>query len=656
MTRFLVRAGVVWTVLAFAPAMLDAFAPIKAAGLLAIGAALVADAIARGERAGDAPARAALAALLAIALSAAVAPSGTLVLFGEIEQREGLATWAALVALFIGARAAHADAASRARTLDAALAAATFAAAYALAQFAGFDVFAWGDAARYAHAGAVTLRPAASLGNPILLGAVLAPALAIVAGRLALGRGDRVMLTAAAALLGCALAATLSRGAMLAGLAGVAVAVTASRAPRGRVLAALGLVVAPAVAWSALALRAAPFARFAEGASASSSPARVEIARAAFALWRERPWFGVGPDGFGLAFPRVQTPEYWRHVWLGTPAHAHSAPLQLLATLGVLGTLACAAWAVCALAPLVRALRERAPDASPPRAEEAGALAALAVAALFNPLGLAGAAWLVVLLGMAAGAQDAGPRRMPAGPARVLAIAAALVVAFALVPGLRALSDAGRAHTALEQSVAAPAEQRAALADFAARSADAAVTVAGFDDETWRLAADAHLAAARMGGADRAAARAHAESAERAARAAIAAQPLRAMNHLRLAQALAARGEAPDSAFTAAERLAPSDALVRAEHVRTALARGDTVTAREQARRIVATYPEAALGHTLVATVALVEGREYDALASLRRALAAEWEDGSGAQRAAARAMEARLAGSLGASPDSGRR
>ncbi len=128
------------------------------------------------------------------------------------------------------------------------------------------------------------------------------------------------------------------------------------------------------------------------------------------------------------------------------------------------------------------------------------------------------------------------------------------------------------------------------------------------------------------------------------------------MNHLRLAQALAARGEAPDSAFAAAERLAPSDALVRAEHVRAALARGDFATAREQARRIVATYPGAALGHTLEASLALVERRDADALAALRRALAAEWEDGAGAQRAAARALEARLAAALEAPADTVRR
>jgi O-antigen ligase len=639
-----VRAGVAFAVLAFAPALLDPFAPLKAAGLLAIGAALAVDAFARGDRAHDAPARAALVALLVVALSAAVAPSGTLALFGEIEQREGLATWAALVAVFFGARAAHADAAARSRTLDVALAAATIAAAYALAQFAGFDAFAWGDAARYAHAGAVTLRPAATLGNPILLGAVLAPALAIAAARLASGRGDRVVLAASAALLGCAIAATLSRGAMLAAFAGVACAIAASRAPRARALVALACAAGPALAWSAFALRAAPLARFAEGASASSSPARLEIARAALALWRERPWFGQGPDGFGLAFPRVQTPEYWRHVWLGTPAHAHGAPLQLLATLGVLGVLAMAVWAVCALAPLVRAMRS--PHAGESRAEEAGALAALAVAALFNPLGLAGAVWAVVLLGMAAGAPAAVARRWPATSARAAAVAAALAVAIAFVPGLRALAEAGRARAALEQSVGAPPEQRVALAEFAARSADASLAAAGFDDAPWRLAADAHLAAARASGTDRAKAQAHAEAAEREARAAIALRPARAMNHLRLAQALSARGEAPDSAFATAERLAPSDALVRAEHARAALARGDFATAREQARRIVAMYPEAALGHALEASAALVEGREADALAALRRALAAEWEDGAGSQRAAARALEARLAAS----------
>ncbi|MBI5167974.1 MAG: hypothetical protein HZA61_00660, partial [Candidatus Eisenbacteria bacterium] len=168
-----------------------------------------------------------------------------------------------------------------------------------------------------------------------------------------------------------------------------------------------------------------------------------------------------------------------------------------------------------------------------------------------------------------------------------------------------------------------------------------------------RLAADAHLAAARASGPDRFRAAAHAGAAERAAREAIARRSARAANHVRLAQAVAARGEDPSAAFAEAEHLAPSDALVRAEHARAALARGDAITAREQAARIVAMYPEAALGYAIEASAALVEGREREALAAIRRALGATWEEGAGAQRAAARALEARLTATRPPGPDS---
>ncbi|MCC6653364.1 MAG: O-antigen ligase family protein [Candidatus Eisenbacteria bacterium] len=648
--RFAVRAALLLAVLAFVPGLLDPFMATKAALLRAAGFGLIAWAIAGGgARAPGAAERALLAALAVLAASTALAASPALALRGEIEQREGLLTWLAVAGLFVGAVRSHTGAESRERTLDAIVLAASLAAGYALVQFAGFDPFAWSGAATYTGAGAGVLRPGSTLGNPILLGAVLAPALAIVTARLAAGRGDRSLLAAVAAVLACTLAATLSRGAWIAGAAGFVVSVALVRPAWPRLAIALGAPLLPALAWSAVALRGAPLARLTEGAAASSAPARLAIASAALRLWRERPWLGTGPDGFGLAFPRVQPLEYWQHLWLGMPAHAHSAPLQLLATTGALGVLALAVWAALALRPLATASGSRA--GANEAAGEWGALAALAAAALFNPLGLAGAAVLVTLLALAA-AREARPASAPKARARAALVAVALVALAASVPELRDLGAAGRARAALEGSLALPEVERPSVMGAALRAADDAVRHGTRDDGLWRLASDARLAAARAGGTVRAPELA--QAAELAAREAIALQPSRASNRLRLADALAVRahldpgrrdalvGEA-FAEYDAAAALAPADALVLVNRARAALQLDRAPDALASARAMIRMYPAAATGHALEGAALLALGRRDEAREALGRALAAEWEEGSEQQRRAAASLHEAL-------------
>ncbi|MFN8587215.1 MAG: O-antigen ligase family protein [Candidatus Eisenbacteria bacterium] len=637
--RGLARAAVLLAVLAFAPGWLDPFAPLKAALLVACGAAAAVWWLAGGAGPRDRVTAAAGVALLAIAASAAVARDRSLAWLGEIEQREGVATWLASFALFAAARAGHSSARERERTLDTVVLAALGAAAYALLQFAGGDPIAWGDATRYAHAGGSTLRPAGTLGNANLLGAVLAPALAIVVARLARGRGDTLTLGAMAAVLGAALAATLSRGAMLAALAGTAAALFAARAGLRRSAFAAAVALGPACAWSVLALRAAPLARFAEGPGASSWPARVEIARAALAAWRERPWLGVGPDGFGLAFPAVQTTAYWSRVWLGVPAHAPSAPLQLLVTLGVVSAAALALWAAFAVTPLVRTACERgARSKKPPRSSRwAWPRASTRSASAARPCW-----WCCSRSPRAARAPRACPRRARRSR-RPPPLAGTAVLAFAW-PGLAALAPAGRARAALEASAVAPDPAlRAAYATRAAADADRALARRPFDDEPWRLAVDAHLAASRAS-ADTAVARAHVAAALRAAREAQRLRPARAANALRLAQATAATGADATAAFVLAERAAPADAFALAEDVRDALARGDTRRALDRAGQVRARYPRAALGHTLAGAAWQRAGDRARALQAYRLALGSEWEAGAEGQRAAVQAEAARLA------------
>src|SRR5262249_42329142 len=132
--------------------------------------------------------------------------------------------------------------------------------------------------------------------------------------------------------------ATLSRGAWLAAAAGVAAAVLLARrsGPRRHAIPWTLAAFLPA-AVAALRMHAPLAARVGEGLATGSAATRLSIARSAVRLAIHPPWLGVGPDGFGLAFPRVQEPALWRAEWIGIPVHAHSVPLQVLATLGIAG-------------------------------------------------------------------------------------------------------------------------------------------------------------------------------------------------------------------------------------------------------------------------------------------------------------------------------
>jgi O-antigen ligase len=693
-SRLAVRVALAGAILGFVPGLLDSFASPKAALLRALGLPLLVLALARGvsrlggllrqpgealaalrprDAAGGADLAAAAVALVACASAlAGLAPRASV--FGEIGQREGVLTTLSLAGLYFGARASHRGPAHVRATLGVALAAGALAAAYALVQFAGLDPLAWENPSRYAG----VIRPGGTLGNAILLGGLLAGALAGATAVIAARPGAATRVAPPLALAGAALMATLSRGAWLAAAAGLAVAalpglVRPRAGARGRAALALTLAALPALAFGALALREALRARLAEGpaSGATSAPARLAIARGALELWRAHPWLGTGPDTFGLAFTRVQTPDLARHAWFGSPLHAHSALLQVLATLGLLGVLALIAW--FAAAGLARRARARATNdpalPSAQRATTAGeaaiapAAVALAVAGLFNPIGLAGAASLAVLAALATGGRPAGgpPERPGLG-----AVAALLVAGFAVVAGVRemeALADAGRARAALIALVGAPASERGYPAEAARDAAWRAAGAWPFDDELRRLECDAAIASATAGLEGGVPSRAMSDAAleaEAAAEAARRAVPARSANLQRVADAAIARArlEAPhdtaqagrlvaraESAFASARALAPADGLLLVDQVRGELSVGRTGEALAAAEHLARLYPESATGHALVAAALLADGRPEPARDALERALAARWEEGSEAQRAEAERMLARLGG-----------
>jgi len=89
-------------------------------------------------------------------------------------------------------------------------------------------------------------------------------------------------------------------------------------------------------------------------AGASSDAERVDVAQATLVLWRERPWFGLGPGGFRAAFPSVK-PDSVQLFY----DHAHNDWAQLLAERGVVGALAWLLLPLAGIAYALRAMRRR---------------------------------------------------------------------------------------------------------------------------------------------------------------------------------------------------------------------------------------------------------------------------------------------------------
>ena len=672
--RFAVRAALAVAILAFLPDLLEPFHAVKAALLRTLGLPLLlvlAVPALRARRVPRSPLDLVVAVwVLAAAISTLVGVSPRLSWMGELQQREGLVTVLALAGIYAAARVSHTTLAHVRGTLMAALACGAVAAAYAMMQRAGLDPARWENLPLYPGGGGMVVRVFGPLGNPILLGCVLTPILAAGSALAMSGTSSRFWLIPVLMLIATAIAATLSRGAMLAAVAGVGVAALLRWRNGGRdaVPAAAGVVAwvfGTAAAWTAIGQRGPMLARIVEGADprAESLHARLEIARSALALWRRHPWFGVGPDAFGLTFPAVQTPEMWSRGWMGMPADAHSVILQVLATGGIVMVAIGVVWIVALAARLLGALRAG-PAGDETRAPvEAEALiagcCALAAVATFNTVGPAGATLFVVFSASAmalaptvALRPDASPAAAEVRPGRFVlagALGLALILAFLSWREFRALGSAARAHGALTRSLTADPARRYTLTRLATADAQRAARQLPGEDQLWRMASDTELAELRaqqyVGGASGVVGDSLAASAESSARRALALEPMRASNVQRLANALAMRGNvaAADSAFDLAVTLAPYDALILADRVRCESQSGRPERAIVTARRIVSLYPEEATGHAIEAGLWLAQGQRAQAREALDRALAARWEAGSEARREAVRRARASL-------------
>ena len=349
----------------FLPVAVDGFILPRAALTLLGGAAVFAAGLLCGRRRlgrlGLPSAAVAAAAVLAALVS--VAPNLSLV--GSYGRYESLPVRLAYLGLLVGA----AWLGERRRLVTAFLAGCGLGSAEAVAQ---------------ALMGALP-RPDGNLGQPNLLGGLLAVGLPLAVGR-ALGdvegRGWRWL--GLAALLGAGLAVSASRSGWLAALVGTSVLVLLLVPRVFRLPALAGAAVLAGVAVALLVF--SPLRHL----NQDTGSARAGVWRDSLQLVAARPVFGWGEDTFGLVYGRYQSAD-WEPG--DTFDRAHSLPLDLAAAQGAAGLGACAwLFATWWLAVLRR----------PPLAGFAGAAAAYLLWALLNfdwaPVTapfwlLAGAAW-----------------------------------------------------------------------------------------------------------------------------------------------------------------------------------------------------------------------------------------------------------------------
>lgn len=592
-------------------------------------------------------------------LSTLCSSAPLLSIFGEQEQHEGLLTSLAFAGVYAAARLDAQDPADGRRNFDVWFAGTALASVWAFLQATGVVLIA-ADHAQLAG----VMRPFGTLGHPNLLGVVTAAAAVAAFARARTESSRRVLHLAAFVVFAAATAITFSRGAWLALGAGLLTAIllglrspAARPLPRGAwiaiALVALGLAgVAAFSGWGgAFAARLQDFVSPTSGSSRS----RLEIWRAALAAWRARPLLGWGPDTFGLASERFQTPGYWQSAWGEVTVHAHSIVLQTLATRGALGLLAAFAMAGT-LAMALRDCLRRGGEAAAQAVASASACVALVVAGLFGAWGIAGALIATLLAAHVANAAGAGAaavetsartpsqRHRHARGATVTAIATARAVPrIAAIAGVSAamgmavfvvnelLGSRAIATSMLElrEAASAPAAQAQGIWPAVSEDAGRATRRLPWDDHGPRVRASALMQWA-SGSPDPGPLL---NDAEQQARTAVRRVPQRAANHQCLADALLQRSRngdpvrvaAWDSSYASAARLWPSNPYVLAGWARSRNANGLAGAAREQVATLERLYPGAGLAALVGAEVALAQGDTLSARAALDRAANGDW-------------------------------
>jgi len=110
-----------------------------------------------------------------------------------------------------------------------------------------------------------------------------------------------------------------------------------------------------------------------EGFGQAVEASRSRLIGAAFEIWREAPWFGVGGWGYRYLLPYTQPEDDWQWTQGFGRANVHNDPVQFLVEFGVVGSLLLAAVLVLLVVPLLR----RDPWGSRPVADKPAAFFAL---------------------------------------------------------------------------------------------------------------------------------------------------------------------------------------------------------------------------------------------------------------------------------------
>jgi O-antigen ligase len=553
--------------------------------------------------------------LLVVAVSAAGGLDRLYAWTGTPERHLGAATWLLCgIAFVVGQQVTDREGAT---VLRAAVGALAVTGGWAVAEALGWEPI------RLAGAGD---RPVGTLGSSAFLGAaaaLLAPVALGLAGEQA-GRARRASLVVAA-LGTAALVASGARAAWVGALVAGAVVLVARRGSlrmRGRrpVVVATGTVVAVLVVGLLTGVGGRVSGALDDRAGGGVR-GRIDEWRVAVRVVADHPVLGVGPEGYRIAFGRAVDDAYERaHGRAELPDRAHSAPLDVAASLGLAGA-ATYGWVVVAAGRRVlRALR----GPRPLLVGAAAGLLAYAVQSLFLfPLAdVDPAAWLLagVVLALSpglpaggAGAAGAGPvaRRRLGRPAAAVtaAVLGAGALAALVAGGLDVVADhrarheldrpvPGTARRAADlrpdqvrywlvaERVDEPTDPRAALADV-----ERALAVSPADPvvrgEQARLLLDR---ARRTGSA------ADVGRATTVLRRLADDDPRNAEVQLRLGLALALGGDdaGARSAWRRAEHLAPRSAAAATDLAVSYLEAGDEAAARAAAERALAVDPGAA--------------------------------------------------------------
>ena len=338
---------------------------------------------------------------------------------GTPERRYGVLAWVVGAAAFLAGTGLDAASKKNVRRTTALVAAAL--GAWVVAELLGWEPLVLSGAGA---------RPVATLGSSAYLGAA-----ALLAGAVALGvafdddeaTGWRRVGAAAASLAAVAWVAAGARAAWVGGVVGVLAFHALWRRPRrsGRQLAAIA-AVALAVVGLAVLTGVADRVTSVVSDDRGGARGRVDEWRVAARVVADDPVTGVGPEGYRIAFGGAVDDAYERqHGRSPLPDRAHSAPLDVAATLGLPGLGLVLALLVTIGGRVVRAARD-----DPSCVAVAAGLVAYATQALFLfPLAeLDPTAWL--LAGSAIAAGPTASRRWLAAPS--LALAAVLAGAGAL--------------------------------------------------------------------------------------------------------------------------------------------------------------------------------------------------------------------------------